>query len=882
MQNVLTPLPYRPTSALSGSERATYRAQNLKLRGGNGSPLYFESYRGHLNLNEPIPATALTGTISFTAGSTAITGAGTDFLGQLHVGQLIQANGQPFVVKSITSDTAFTAANEALITLSGQTAYRLPVLFPLDVKRGSLLTGNALHYDKGTILAVGSGVLYVNGAVLQGDSLTASRSAQVALYDATTGNYDVQPIGFDDIPTAPTVTVVTGSSKSMALGFYSFRVAYYSDITSGYGNPTDPILDTGGIGFEITAFDDMFEFDFAADTPPDKATGYIIYATIYGGSSDISSVSAVEGAWFELQRVPFTSLVGDKVNIAYVDSDLSATVASFNNDMPPDAEFYASLDRFPFLISTDGRGVNETGRQTTTSPGPYVSPIKADNFDAYPAGSKVPTEKGENIIGAVSSAGRIFVLTSNTLQAVTPTGLPDAPFTCRPFWQRGFSNPYNVCFIDDTIYGFSGTSVFRSIASGDTGQESQDFASDVEDQLAQMSPSFVYLAYDPLNAELCLVHTCSRQNDYGFWESDIYPYSLRKYGWQPPCVLESNTRDMIVSGLATVNGHMEFIAGGRDSQYVALVAGAGTAAANGTYTERGTSGGKRYYNLFGQADSTANYCIKWTGTAWVITSNAGATYYTSSDAVDFPWEVTTWTLGTGVNPVPTVTESEIVVVSGAGTGAANGSYSKRGTTGGKPYYNLTSQSASTTNYCIKWNGTAWVITSNTGTTYYTGTGATVRPYYGVTWVATTGVVPVPSVLVGFYERCDTWRYDVDSGEDVEWYASWTYSDSGIETTPKVIKNPRIKGRFSTSPTISVYTVSPASIIDVDGLETGATPDYSYTVDDSALVTQYPIKKANIRNALMWTFRVNGIRDGASDPDQLHEIAVDIGVTGQQR
>ncbi|WP_230681988.1 hypothetical protein, partial [Streptococcus pneumoniae] len=98
--------------------------------------------------------------------------------------------------------------------------------------------------------------------------------------------------------------------------------------------------------------------------------------------------------------------------------------------------------------------------------------MKGNNLDAYPATLKVPTEKGEVIIGTVSAAGRICVLTSNTLQAVTPTGLPSAPFTCRPFWRRGFQGTFNLAFVDDTLYGFTTAGMFRSIATGDEGAES--------------------------------------------------------------------------------------------------------------------------------------------------------------------------------------------------------------------------------------------------------------------------------------------------------------------------------------------------------------------------------------------------------------------------
>ena len=198
-----------------------------------------------------------------------------------------------------------------------------------------------------------------------------------------------------------------------------------------------------------------------------------------------------------------------------------------------------------------------------TSQGAYVSPIKAENFDAYPATFKVPTEKGETIIGNVSAAGRLFVMTTNTLQAVTPTGLPSAPFTCRPFWKRGFQGQFNLCFVDDTLYGFTSAGVFRSIATGDQGNESHEFAAAVETQMASWSGAYVFVRHDPKNEEICFIYSAAQKNADGYWESIIYPYSLRFNDWQIPIVLTSSTQDMVVSGAATVHGHLEMVVGGR-------------------------------------------------------------------------------------------------------------------------------------------------------------------------------------------------------------------------------------------------------------------------------------------------------------------------------
>ncbi len=673
------------------------------MRGLTANSLFYEAYAGSLNLTENYSPIALTGTLAFAPTSTTITGTATVFQTELHLGQMILANGEPLVVTRIISQTSFVANRLPTTTETTATAYRLPVLFPLDINRGVQLTGNATIWDKGTILSVGSGVLYRNGAVLPGTSLTAKRQAQVALYDSSTNTYAVQDIGFSTTPTAPTVTVVgSGGTKNMSLGFYSFKVAYYSVKTTGYGNPTATIL-SAGTGFQVTVANSTFNFDFTADTPPAHATGYIIYASAFTNDSTQSAINAIQGGWFEVRRVPFTSLTSHAIAFDYTDADLGNLV-SFNNDVPPDAEFYSSLDRYPFLLSCNGQGVNTTGRESSTSPGPFVAPIKAENFDGYPASFRVPTEKGEVILGGVSAAGRIFVLTSNTLQAVTPTGLPSAPFTCRPFWKRGFSNPYNLAFIDDTLYGFTTAGMFRSIATGDEGSESHTFAADVETLTADWHGGYVFVAHDPKNEEVCFFYSASGKNTDGYWESTILPYSLRQQSWQPPIVLSNSTRDMIVSGVATVNGHLEFLAGGRR--------------------------------------------------------------------------------------------------------------------------------AATTN------------------------------------------------------RVDTWRYDSSDGtEAVNWYLAWNMMDSGVEMTAKTLRKLRPKGAF-TDATVQVYVTTPDSDVDIADLEAGTNPTYEYSLADSTIVKQYGVQKCRVRNAMMWTARMEGTSTWSGDPDdqknQFHELAVELDEFGQLR
>ena len=543
------------------------------LRGASGE-MFYAAYNGSENINEPLPVTVLTGTLNLNPATNIIVGTGTAFLDELHIGQPVYVStDRMLVVNTIQSQTQFTAYLPPTITNATATGYKTRNIFSLDTKRASLLWGNATLTDKGNIIAVGDGALYVNGAVLAGESLVATRRAQIALYDSTTipPSYSVEDIGFDDAPdTANTAISVVGSggTKNMSLGYYSFRIAYYSDITNGWGNPTATLLAGGTAGYQITAVNSTFLFNFAATSaPPAKATGYIIYASSYGGSSAISAVNAIQGAWYELRRVPFTELSGGTyagtIAFDYVDNDLSANLVAFDLDPPPDAEWVSLFTGYVNLISTNGQGVNTGSRTASTSPGPYIAPMLASNIDAYPDSQKVPTEKGETIIGFLNAAGRMFPMTPNTLQASTPTGLPTAPFTLRPFWQRGFATPNNLTCIDDTLYGFTTKGMYRSIATGDSAEASNDFASSVDAQTSEWSPGYVFLETDPKNSAVCYFNSCCSQNEAGYWESEIYPYSLKTYDWMPRILLTSSTRDMIVTGVAKVHNALYFVAGGR-------------------------------------------------------------------------------------------------------------------------------------------------------------------------------------------------------------------------------------------------------------------------------------------------------------------------------
>jgi len=276
----LTSVPYRPSSPITGEESScVYRGQNLLLAGRLGQN-YYRAYAGSLNIGENYTATQITGTITYDTDSTTITGTGTVFQDELGIGQMVvSSTGEPLVVASIVSQTSFIAARLPVAAGTDEDGFIPYRLEAMDVYRIAMQWGNAILTDRGNILAVGRGTLYRNGDELSGSSLTATRTVQLAIYDSSTDTYSINDLGYTTTPTIAygAITVVaSGGTKNTGLGYYSFQVGYYSDITNGYSDGGATKLASGTTGYQVTVANSTFSFDFTADAGlrPDNSTGY--------------------------------------------------------------------------------------------------------------------------------------------------------------------------------------------------------------------------------------------------------------------------------------------------------------------------------------------------------------------------------------------------------------------------------------------------------------------------------------------------------------------------------------------------------------------------------------------------------------------------------
>lgn len=694
------PNSYFPTASRSGDNYPSiFRGENGFVR-GRGDNTYFECYSGSLDLSETYSGVAISGTISFSPASRTVTGTSTEFQNELHLGQtLITVAGEVIKVEQIISPTSFIAHELPITTGSGVLAYRLPVLFEMNNMRGVLLSGNALEFDTGAIMAVGSGVLYKNGIALNA-TLNALKQAKIAIYDALTNTYTVQTLGFSTVPvgivvapsSAPAaktfadadvntttnvinitahgfvngqkVTLTTSGvlpvtnpanelvgtnvfiirvdadnvkfgrtladtvgtpvpidittaagggthtitpiSKVMPAGDRSLLFAKASDSlgTPAFGNPTEKyeVTLTAGQGIAIT-----FPAMDSNSDPTSPHNAWRIYGSRFGGSTADATANADSGAWYYIRTVTSSDLggtAGGTYYLEYLDSevDADARLVTFDNDVPPRAEFIGALGGAPILVSCQGKGTEDY--PDGDAPGSSLVPFKLSNIAAAPLvfdtgdRNEVPLSPPETIIGFYMAAGRLYLLTTNTLQIAAYTENPLFPISTRPFWKSGFKNPYALCFANDRLYGFTNSPI-RSPEDGSDASIDRAFAAPVKELTYSWHSSRVFVAHDPQNECVCYVYSGAYKNDDDFWVSIILPFMLEMEQWSPPIILTSDSHDMVVSGVATVGGHFEFLAGGRG--------GAGGIESNTYRFDAGSDDAVPYYIAFQYSSGVAEY-----------------------------------------------------------------------------------------------------------------------------------------------------------------------------------------------------------------------------------------------------------------------------------
>jgi hypothetical protein len=559
-ERVIRPTRYIPTTPKTGSttDDAWYFLRNGIIQGR--APLtYTRCYAGSLSLSETIATSNCTGTVALTSGSTTVTGTGTAFINELHLGQRVlivdAGDNRSFllVVDRIVSDTSFIATKAPVFTgsVTGETLVRLPIIFSVDTQRGTQIRGITIRLDKGTLLSVGDGVFRLNGTALSA-SLTVTRDPKISLYDQSAGTYTHFTLGMDT-SVAPTLAAVGGGTKGMQGGNYSIVITPERVETIGYNNPS-PRADV------TIVTDDAVEITFPAMDTANGQNAWGIWVTTYTESLG-TDLNYLNGPWFRYgQSTGATG--GYTETIEWLDAEVERqTLITFNNDPPPQAEFVAVLNNGPVWISCEG-----IGSSTVTSPGPWIFPVKPGNVEAAPAEIAFSTSPSEIILGIASADGRVFLLTTNHLQVAIGTPSQTVPVVIQPYWKSGFKNELQVIFVDNELFGFPADGPSRSNANVAIGEEEispQSFAADVQSIVDSWNRGQVYVGHDPVNDAICFFHAADEVNSSGFWTTRVLMWGLRQSAWIGDLTLTSTTQDMIVTGVATVSNYLEFLMGGR-------------------------------------------------------------------------------------------------------------------------------------------------------------------------------------------------------------------------------------------------------------------------------------------------------------------------------
>jgi hypothetical protein len=552
---VIRPSRFIPTASRSGDvgDDSLFRVSNLIIQGLNPQP-YAQCYGGSLSLSETIATSNLTGTLAITSGLSGVVGTGTAFTTQLHLGQFVLVvdsgnNRAAFLsILRIVSDTSFIAAQNAPFSATGKTGVRLPVLFSVDIQRGTAIWGNVIRLDQGTLISVGDGTFRLNGSAIS-TSLSLTRQPKISLFNSGAGTYTNFTLGMTT-PSAPTVAAVGGGSPGMQAGSYSIVITPARTETEGYNNPSpraDVTLATG----------DKMRITFPAMDTTNGQNAWIVWGTLFSDSLGADK-NYLEGPWHKVRLLTSSDVPtgGGTYDLEWLDAQIERNeLVTFDNDQPSAAEFVVNFNNGPVYISCQGAN--------GSSPGPEIIPAKPGNIEAAPLTLAFGSSPPEIIYGVTQAQGRLYLLTSNHLQIAQGTPQPDTPVLIQPFWKTGFTNPYQVVFSNGRLYGYPVSGPTRSASEGVEGSEEKQFAADVQEVTQSWIPCQVLVAHDPVNDAICFFHSADSLNSSGFYTTKVLMFGLRQDDWIGYVDLSSTTQDMIVSGVATVGTSLQFLAGGR-------------------------------------------------------------------------------------------------------------------------------------------------------------------------------------------------------------------------------------------------------------------------------------------------------------------------------
>jgi hypothetical protein len=125
------------------------------------------------------------------------------------------------------------------------------------------------------------------------------------------------------------------------------------------------------------------------------------------------------------------------------------------------------------------------------------------------------------------------------------------------------------------------------------------------------------------------------------------------------------------------------------------------------------------------------------------------------------------------------------------------------------------------------------------------------------------------------------RFDARGGGS-SWYLIPQLSDGGIELRDKTIKAFRPTGKM-TNPYFSIYKSGSQEPIVVSDMEDGInSATGKIPLPTTTEVEVYARTQINVANAMLYTWRLEGVWDGEGDVDRIDEVTVEVAQQGIRR
>lgn len=475
--------------------------------------------------------------LALVANQETATASGGSLLTDMVPFQHFLVNNVLFTAAQLNSNTELVPDPKPTSTVTAAIVL-VPNLHAINNKRASLLAGNVVSFLQ-ALWVVGRGVLKVEGASIS-SSLTATSTPQVA-YPVTNTTYDVRNVGFTR-PSAPSVTTAVGGTKAMPAKLRSFRVSKKRADEFGYGPASEPVL------VDMTsAASLMMRITFAAYDTSQGQNRWLVWVT----KDEVSTAQG--GPWFEYAEFDYNNTTQ---NIEYRSGELGAQYVEDYTLQPDPAVCVAQSGNV--LLWGGCLAIDASGNATI--PGGVVESSSPLNPEGYPSTAYAPTTNGEAVVSIKIGKVQMYVLGPNMIQYATLTQGTQKPLVILPWLQTGVRHQYNAClgadifvvFTDGKLLGFYDENLA-------TEPMIYEMADRVASLLKTLPASRVFLGYDPASNSFVLFCSNYRQGSGSGWQTLALVLDLRAGRVSTPIFLGNGTDHFTVSGVTTVQNHLEFV-----------------------------------------------------------------------------------------------------------------------------------------------------------------------------------------------------------------------------------------------------------------------------------------------------------------------------------